>query len=1683
MVFTLDTGLIRRSSAKETSVYFRTVLSQHPEAVVTNELLLAVEQGSLAPPALAVWLGTSKSPGTIARVLKQGFSVEGRRLGIRHFKNQFRSSKWKELWHELGETAGMLAIFSAFSVREVRGVCRVLSCSSTGEDQDGKRKAITSLLKALLPRLFSAAASPNRTTDQRPLIKHYESLVPGCTPEFISQMVNRSSDGDWKHIRTHLLAQNHADTLRDFALKYVFTGHPTPQQAHIHARYSRLSDFTRQFPATTAAEKGFSASMEFSLQVLRKLANDEDIPAVTRHDFLDNLIQPLLKRAVRKKAEWSRTQEIVDLTVRFLHRYPEVKAQFPLRRGGVLHLVALCWSRRPELFENLFKALLAQQREQNDQAVDITRFETLLLGVAKPRRYPLLRLCTLEVAKQDLDGDIDGKLCRGTLTSTLLNKLGTAQALHLFASFRRGMGDEELVQCGPWSSVTSKTYTFGDHHYGDPDLYHITLLQRNGQQQEAEELSMKCVHSGMKKTMSISDRSQRAFYATKTVYYGISSGSLEIFKEVLEWAKRFVRDPLTAQAIHQHWPEETHAVLSGIPAVLNTQLSNAATLYNRILQGNQILRSLFETVCLALREPAFALHNWQGTLYLFYHAVRERLRRSSELQTALALSDDEVYHILWEDTVKMLVEVEEKALEYEKGLQAHTVRGILGYQDYVTGLHHLIAPNYRFVDELARARDGLWRRYRPTLFPEAAVLDEAYPRGLPIQHLLHPFCGIDIPQLDTYTPYIAERVRKTLFPTAEVASTPFSQDSDKWFGIGRFIDDYSFALRLYLPERLDEDERQQRVQKAWAYAVGPLSEGVMRPDEAIRYWRTVEEFKCCAPAQEPQDWPLVPVVDDADQIEEWSPSSPRKRTIKSRALSAFRYIDISKKMDDMKRSDETAYGVIRDIKIEIPGEDQETEPIWSWTRTARARGRPAMREGQIFSALLYLNTQTSGPGLLKTPFPSKADVRYPPVYFDDRFVVGGDQDANKSAEEAFTALNAHLKYVPPALLSKLASNLLDNFKTVREDGGRYHIVESLTFRLVGLLTRSDRPGLASTLAVKAIIENPDASSWHRRLLHSGFFRRLPAADARACIDQLGNAIITKLEEQARDKEARAAKAQEAEKTDIQEKNEEVASLKPLVKITTVKFLAQLLRDTEFVPEDYSVAVLSKLLQKVSHPDARLAVISSLLNLLQSAPPELSEKILEELEIAVPIASNINERQPLSEADWTKAERELEMPEICFVPIDTASSPLLQSLIRFLAYQSRDYAYRGAFIKRILLPIIERLKEQTTRWTTLFLRKHGIDEATQRGLNIPPVPLSWIVWNRPLMDAPQHVSTSLLEDYVSYIIFAIAPPAPIKALNKKLAATRTLRSQPAVKIWLSLYGEGLEDVDNAVNLPTRMCTLIDKVAEANDVAPGQTDDDATRITVKFVQEQYLKIFTAVVWHDDAHFYYVNALMSQLRPSGFNNAWLTRRQPLVEAVIQYISSLRTRDWERDPARQPKVLPDTFPLQLWLLKYPDRTDVQNAAGDAESKCKRLADEIASLLAAMPGTLYHSKLAALKNAVHSFVTSKTDRPRVALHLGDVSSARVALSWLTVQDLLRVEVAALILAESYAPEDEEVKRRVRELLQSWRMSGSEGVRRWGATVRWKDTAEEDSAELVWGSDEEMSEDDEDSDSDEDMHG
>ncbi|POS71419.1 hypothetical protein DHEL01_v210189 [Diaporthe helianthi] len=455
-------------------------------------------------------------------------------------------------------------------------------------------------------------------------------------------------------------------------------------------------------------------------------------------------------------------------------------------------------------------------------------------------------------------------------------------------------------------------------------------------------------------------------------------------------------------------------------------------------------------------------------------------------------------------------------------------------------------------------------------------------------------------------------------------------------------------------------------------------------------------------------------------------------------------------------------------------------------------------------------------------------------------------------------------------------------------------LERMSFEALMQLRNSGQPALASPLILQTILDRPDASSWHRLLLSPGHLKNLRADEAHDLLLSFAKGIGEKLEEQSyvRVGESEAPKHVPSQAA---------------VKVTTVKYLAQLLNQAEFISEDAAVEVLLELFRAAQHQDIRLAVLDSLLSLLNSLCRGTQEEaranhptvrhIMAALKAVVPVAGSINERRPLQEADWAKAEATGTLPDLSFLEVGQLP-PLMSAVVSSADDDLRPglKKLKTEFVQHLILPVLEQSQQEHTRWINMFLAKHN---ATALKDDVPETPIEPQLWFHVLRSYYPSVHKKHLAAFYKYSIDRIAPTPAVKKFSSSLRADAELRKSPEVQHWLSTYDRGQADgwetqvlltlLDLVQGLPAERATLLDMILQ--------------HVTL------YLEDYEN---HTCAWERLVNSLAptsATLRDEVEYERWHDNRRSIIEKAIDVVR-------DKKQLEQRTMLPPTTKLELWLL-----------------------------------------------------------------------------------------------------------------------------------------------------------------------
>ncbi|OBR11172.1 hypothetical protein CH63R_06864 [Colletotrichum higginsianum IMI 349063] len=1612
----VDHVVLRTGTLKEVAQYLKQIRSTTTDPVaITSHLHDAVLQGSIPQGIFSLWTPIANDPQSIIQGLRQADSLSERDAAIRAFVKALRSSKtMTPVWDAAAGARGVADIMSNLSIDEVKGLCSGLAKTASLSNGRSERHA---KLTALVSILGADASQSRNNPDKRPLLRYYKQIIPACTTDRVAEYEETAPK--WTTRQRSILLRTHPTIYEAKFLESIFLSKDTK---------AKLAEIDEQ-TWTQLINNDYAFGKRLLLRFLdcgAKLPVEPDV-------FMDKLAKPLASRLRRKRpaAQQHLTLEILELLVQLVKIHPSLADKLNESLTGVVFYTIKLWemarSKRP-LIEQHLVDLLKLVPDNKFKSVD--SIVSFLRAVNPAVSYRLFRLMILNLQFYGFDvdrasGEIDDSIKKlkgpwpASLFTTTFGIKDRQASLRLFERLAALSPDGSFLG----SAIEAQSSIFDrcrdpDSDRGDSEVLQVFLSRtstiESGQEQDVANIVETCIQERKNKASSSRDWEGRAFWAVSALNMSIASGSLDIYAETLLWARRFNKDSNTVRHIYDSGnlhTTEGRGLLSGISETSHSTARQDSDVAAGVRFANKIMLQLLETASMALREPGFQKWDWNSVIALPAAVVAQRFRLVNEFQDAWKLTDARVFDLVWKLSLELLLDAERFLLR--PGLQRlypSCLSGLLkssAVNDF--GDFSVRAPAARFVDDLAKARDELWQAYRSREFPAVLTLGEPWPRGLPVQCLfpdeLPGFINID------RLPYILSRIEKVVFGDPVVLLRELPRDKETRSAIGPCADSYGFALRAYINRPSDDSDKENLARKAWRHAVDDLCRTRMTIEASLRFWaehfdgngiKLPLDLRAEIPRR-PE--PVMPPVDDPSSPTEWHPSQSNA-SLDFQDSSTVPATILDHMLENWSSWFESL-GLFDDVawKVSVEVAASGTGSFWNMSTLiwpVSGKGADAI----LASVLLTVNTtEGSDNSILKQPFPSENNTRYPALYLDQEFLETVEEDHSWLSD---SRINRIIGSGPPELLAQVVESVLQKVEAIERNEPEGIPPIRFAMTLVKLLSYSDRPSLAFPLVRDIILNRPGDSAWHRELLHKGFFNRLQPADAKNLLGMISDGVQEKLDQQS-------ARAKEAKEQSV----EPAPQRTPPIKVTTVKMLAKLLSDAPFLDVSSALDVLASLVAKAQHIDIRVAIIEALFNTLESetASSEVTTRILSLLEqFAVPLAASLNELRPITEADWADAEAGSQVPHVA-TQREQSAAPIhnlffhLDKRVGFDPETKRRLAEMTA-------RLVEQSSENNQRWTQLFLKKHGFSDVPENKLPLSPVnPDVFKIFSR----SPEYLDLSTFKMLRGLVLANLRPSAGLAAVTKKVERDPVLSDSNAGKHWLALYGRG------KFTMSRYGCT--DILAEMHrNITSREVVDPSERVPSDLVRKFAHQIADRLVSSGDSS--YVTALFTKMTSAMVDEKsldalkrWKVTTMPVLEQIVARITKLRTPTWQRDPKRRPRELPSTFRLKVAMLAVPPGLGLDQAfAENVLMLTRELAKSTVS---------YHDDWAHLKyRALHYH---KDWRPRfahLALLFGSLDDINIESP--TLIDHLRFDMAKQFAEHAYDPKDKDVVTRLKAMLRSW---------------------------------------------------
>ncbi|TEA17018.1 hypothetical protein C8034_v000563 [Colletotrichum sidae] len=1594
----VDHNILRNGTPPEVARYLQLLRSTASDvSLITAHLHHAVTQEAIPQSVFAVWTPLHHDPISTVAGLRQSDSLRERHVAIEAFVKAVRSPEaMSKVWDAAGGASGIMSILNDMSVNDVKLLCNGLArTASLSRGRSQRRAKLTELVDLLLGE---------KNTDSRPLQVFYKRIIPACTAERVAE--HERAGSRWSPRQRVILLRAYPEIYEKQFEDAIFSSRDPRNRIIDEDTFDHL----------------VNNDYGFAKRLLKKFVEHDGPLPVDPRAFMTKLATPIAKRLRRKGLGAGRDLpfDILELLSRLISRHSELADCLDISLDGFIFRIVKFWEytrgRRPQV-EGYLAEFLGAARESH-----LTTPESVmtLLRIVNPTiSYRLFRLIG-QYSQLRLVDDTNS-----ILFDELVTKLKGPWPADLFTMLAKDKPDESLALFERF--ISSDT----NGNFLDPSIVgklSITEIAREPTSNKGDIVMLEALlaqaastpanhdsdlagrveaslASRKSKAATSRDWQGRAFWTTSALSLCVAHGSLQLYSDTLLWARRFNKDPNTVKQVYL--ANGTHTEMLNLLSVplAQRQLDNSKTyIRTHVQDANRILLQLLETAAMAVAEPSFQRWDWHETLALPGKVVEKRLRAEATVQQRYHLTDDEVFEAIWQPTICLVVDAEHFLLK--PGLQKLYPREITRILHDISCPRRLSSPSARFLDTLSQARDELWREYRSRHFPKVFELGSPWPRGLPIQYLCPVAAITDFGQLPT----VYARVEALIFASPELLLSTPPSDKQSRATIGPFVDDYNYALKAYVYSTGDQPERDRRIRKIWRHTLGSFTSNGMTKPEAAFFWARIFErndiklphdLKAELPAR-PE--PRVPDVDDTEVPTEWNPDAGYEAILETRADSR----DVPAKIIYQLLSLWDPYVRECDFDKEARWIDtfwidgQSTESFWALSRLKWPHSAKSI-DGMVVAHLLYTNTRHGADhSILKAPFPSVSDVRYPGLYLDQDFMESIEADSNDDRHPS-VAENL-LKLGPPSLLSRVASSVLRRVEeTEKSDSDTMPRID-LAMSLVRALIGSDRPSLAFPIIRDIILERPNDSAWHRTLLYPGLFNRLPPAQAKGLLDDIARGLLEKLDEQAtRAKEERTVASDESSKPP------------PLVKVTTVKMLAKLLSDTPSLDIETSLQILADLLEKARHIDIRAAVIESLHDTLMSETitEQAANTIMDLLEQhAVPLAAALSERGDPA-APWEEVAAGADLPRVTSTGSET---PVRQLFVNWKWDAVKNPSIKAKLVG-LIGQVIKKSAENHRLWMVSFLKRN--DFAIPLGQTLPILPVEpRILFN---FAASRDNFPCYAFDAIRSVTLANACPPPwLEAITKKIRRTPALKESEAGLHWLSIFHDNVSTQCGANLLIESMhMPWSEAVTDpAERVSPEMIQNFARQLLDSHIQSGDISRLEDLFAISKAKV----VAQSDLRDF---EQWRSTTLPIFEDAIACVQALRTPQWQRDLNRQPRKLPNVFLLKVRLFALPANTVLEREF------VRRLTELITEL--AEHGRPYHDDWAQLKDAaIRVHASWRPHLVRLGVLLGSLEG--IDVENLALADRLRIEMARHVLegGHRFDPEERGLETEVKTMLRSW---------------------------------------------------
>ncbi|KAK0634549.1 hypothetical protein B0T17DRAFT_513615 [Bombardia bombarda] len=1536
------------------------------------------------------------------------------------------------------------------SVDDVGLLCGALgrTCRSNGAraERQEKMHELLQLLCSLDPNEHAAEIQVER--DPRPLRNAYKRIVKACPAEVCLLWDEKET---WPERERQSFYHTHL---------YAY------QQQKLESCFPRAGNATLSLGPLVPL---MAIYRPISVLVLSKIAEyaPDDIN-INDNEFMDSLVLPLVKHLrKRKSADGELQGRVWGLILECLKKWPQLAEKLVFMVGwdytGIMVQAILWWTRTHAKASRaqakaIVQSLLESAAKSNN--LELYDMDDVLCKITSSRRYELLCMLLRHQKSYGFDiespTDADKEKLKNLETKfpvQLFTMIPTQKALDLLDLLVEVQPYRTCIApSAPNNSILSLSEEDGTSQ-ADVIKLRCHLRSRNaeetGEDYPAKSYIESIIDQRIHKANTSRDWSGRAFWAKSALFLCIAYQSAELYSKTLQWARRFDKD---RQTVHELYSWNTLAtieglnLLCGIPILPCSAPAKPTTAVRaQIEASDKIIMQLLDAAAAGLREPDIPASDYASVGKLVTEVVRQRFLRAYGYQRHMHISDDEIYDLVWRPTIDMLIKVESFALQ-----EAHEPLNFgskVGMLNMGTKLSGLTEPAWKFLDNLAQARDELWYQTRVKRCPDVLSLSAPWPKGLPA----HCLCPVDILQEPYKLPYVVSRAMTVVFADPKIVLCPPPKDTQITNAIQKFTDNYKACLDIYINGQVghgDLVDKNARKELAWSWAVERLTGARMTKEESSRFWSANVFEKDLEYLRPESTWGSVPESDNPREPIEWNPGPAWY--VSYPAMVAEYQEDAERELEPMcldimllndrygngSYSSKDKFSLNR-LKTVPP---RSKLPLYYYKWNNHHHYSKAEREGVVARMMLCVNSRHgTDTTFLMQPFPSADDARFPALYLADEFLEGPLLE--EEFEHQLKALRTLRDTVPVDLFTRLAQSVLRRLQPRMPEDKTTSAFQAI--RLVGILSQSDRPSAACPLIRDVVMDLQGDSAWHRHVFNAGFLSSLSARDAKLFMEDMADAIIERVQAQAKT----FAPADTTAATTTTTPSSSTSKSPSAIKVTTIKMLAEILHGANFIDKHAACSILVRILAHASHIDIRVAVLGSLFGIFNTTTDDdLRCMVIDAFRTyAVPAAASLNERRPMTEEAWAKAEGDGgELPEI------GTDAPILSFLLDSEVYvwnRPELAEWKAKWATALVMKTLELSIKNSRRWMTLFMKKN--DFSLPNGETLPAVPVVFESLGNALENWSEYISAEDLGLLKRYIMTSLSLPPGIAAINAAVRSNADLAASDAGKYWLKVWDYQKDHGTVAV-----LGLGADQAATLlNDVRVSLGRHETPGITAKLLQDWMLEIADLLIYSADVSalenlVQHLAGTPERIYAQSSKDLWTVNSLPVMEEIVRRIDSLRTDAWQKNAKRRPMYLPDTFKIKIKMLRFP----VARGVGDwgaPQEDVSVFVEEVRGLINELLSrhTPYHWDWVVLKKSMIDTMSLKEHFLPVACELGgggggagvDVGGDDDRMS--SMAEFLAVELASDLVELAVDPSDADVLENTRKMLLRWRASEVEVVR------------------------------------------